>query len=571
MTNQVLRTLCFSLSIASLGVCRTMAVDDSHAKILAADASARSLIRFPFPITSADYERLAPLAALAIPEVMLDNGITVDLELTRQDAFSADAQLVVVTAAGEQPLPRPRVALFSGRVVGEEESLAFLSVAPAAVQGFIRRGATTYIISCAPDDPGIEPIVFDLSNAPDDMFNWSPFQCEAIDVPSPPGGKGGGTGGGTGPRDTPCRVARIAFDTDNELLAVFSNNTEYATTYVATLVAGLSTIYKADVNTRIVSSYLRLWSDPDPWTATSTGAELTEFQNYWNANMGGVSRNAAHFLSTRPLGGGVAYIPALCNTPWAYAVSANLAGHFPFPLVDHSSQNWDIMVTAHELGHNFNGPHTHSTAPPIDNCGNGDCSQAWGGTIMSYCHTCSGGMTNIVLDLHPTIAQNYILPYLGGDIGCNLSDVPTIYSQPGSQTVCAYQPVTFTVVAASSNGAVGYQWYRNNDAIDGATSYSYTIIAPTSANAGNYAAVISDGCGSIASTTATLTVSAPANCPVPGDMSGDRHVDLGDISLLLSQYGLCEGDPGFNSIADIIQDGCVDLADLAVQLANYGL
>ena len=42
--------------------------------------------------------------------------------------------------------------------------------------------------------------------------------------------------------------------------------------------------------------------------------------------------------------------------------------------------------------------------PPVDGCGNGDCSSAWGGTIMSYCHTCPPSyMSNTVLEFHPRV------------------------------------------------------------------------------------------------------------------------------------------------------------------------
>jgi hypothetical protein len=86
-------------------------------------------------------------------------------------------------------------------------------------------------------------------------------------------------------------------------------------------------------------------------------------------------------------------------------VSANLAGFFPTPLVDNNGQNWDIMVVAHELGHNFGAPHTHNYNPPLDGCGlsPSDCTVANqdAGTIMSYCHLCAGGVQNIKLQFHP--------------------------------------------------------------------------------------------------------------------------------------------------------------------------
>ena len=60
-------------------------------------------------------------------------------------------------------------------------------------------------------------------------------------------------------------------------------------------------------------------------------------------------------------------------------------------------------------------------------------------------------------------------------------------------------------------------------------------------------------------------------CGVIGDLDCDEDVELNDLAALLSVYGVCEGEPGFNEIgADFNGNGCVDLSDLAALLANYG-
>ena len=57
---------------------------------------------------------------------------------------------------------------------------------------------------------------------------------------------------------------------------------------------------------------------------------------------------------------------------------------------------------------------------------------------------------------------------------------------------------------------------------------------------------------------------------VVGDINGDGHVGLSDLALLLSSFGLCSGNAGFNPAADLNGSGCVDLGDLAVLLAHFG-
>jgi hypothetical protein len=217
--------------------------------------------------------------------------------------------------------------------------------------------------------------------------------------------------------DCPPRL-RIAIETDWQFTNLFGGDTNASGEYAATLIGAVSTIYITDLDVGAQICYLRLWGDStDPWTGGSSQDQLIEFQSYWNANMDDVERHLAHMLSGQGLGGGIAYLSAVC-TSYGYAVSGNLSGSFPLPIEDYHGNNWDLMVVSHEIGHNCGTGHTHDYSPPIDGCGLGDCSQAWGGTIMSYCHTCSGGMTNVAMSFHPTV-QITIENYLA-NVGCDL-------------------------------------------------------------------------------------------------------------------------------------------------------
>jgi alpha-tubulin suppressor-like RCC1 family protein len=82
---------------------------------------------------------------------------------------------------------------------------------------------------------------------------------------------------------------------------------------------------------------------------------------------------------------------------------------------------------------------------------------------------------------------------------------PTITTQPAGQTVNVGATATFTVTGAGES--LVYQWYRNDIAISGATSASYTTAATVAGDDGAIFTVdVINGSGRVTSDNATLTV-----------------------------------------------------------------
>lgn len=81
---------------------------------------------------------------------------------------------------------------------------------------------------------------------------------------------------------------------------------------------------------------------------------------------------------------------------------------------------------------------------------------------------------------------------------------PSISTQPASKTVCYNSTMILSVTASN---ATGYQWYKNGTAISGATSSSYSKTFDPSTDAASYYVVINGNspCGTVTSTTATIT------------------------------------------------------------------
>lgn len=123
------------------------------------------------------------------------------------------------------------------------------------------------------------------------------------------------------------------------------------------------------------------------------------------------------------------------------------------------------------------------------------------------------------------------LAALMGFAGCgggsdSSTSIPTISTQPVSQSVTEGASVSFTVVASGS-GTLSYQWRKGGTAISDATAATFTIAATAASDAGDYDVVVSNSAGSVASSEATLTVSSSSGAPTIGTQPSSQSVSTG--------------------------------------------
>ena len=86
---------------------------------------------------------------------------------------------------------------------------------------------------------------------------------------------------------------------------------------------------------------------------------------------------------------------------------------------------------------------------------------------------------------------------------------PVIAAQPQSLTVLMGGTAIFSVAVNNSPG-LGYQWFKDGVAIEGAMGSSLTILNALASDIGSYMVLVSNGAGSVASDSAKLSIAAVA-------------------------------------------------------------
>ena len=160
--------------------------------------------------------------------------------------------------------------------------------------------------------------------------------------------------------------------------------------YISGIFNQSAAIYANEAVT-IVSSGMLAWVSGSPYTGTTTGTLLDQFQDTRNSFNG----DLAHLVGYAGGGGLAAGFSGFCNADLDESMCYSDIGS---SYNDVPTYSWTIMVYTHEMGHLMGLRHTHACVwngnnTAIDGCAGyteGSCSipgnPTNGGTIMSYCH-----------------------------------------------------------------------------------------------------------------------------------------------------------------------------------------
>lgn len=328
--------------------------------------------------------------------------------LEKFDILKPWTKIVEMTPEGEREVTLGDLVLsYKGNIAGSENSTVVFNITKDDVTAMMSNSSGNYVIGKL--NTGLSSLDNKFILYRDsDLKIKNDFRCETSDVFSDELMQSFNEDKkyyhADNITDAPLLEADIALDVDYVTYLAYGSVTN-TMNYIMKLMTAVSTLYLKEVNIKLVSSYIRIWTTPDPYTGTTSSIILNQFKDHWNSTQSGVSRTVAHLISIRSGGlGGIAWVNVLCDSPTmgnGYGFSNTDGNIYQLP-----TYSWDVMVVAHELGHNFGSAHTHSCTAwnggPIDSCYQveGNCYNGpvipRTGTIMSYCHLTSGGISFVL-------------------------------------------------------------------------------------------------------------------------------------------------------------------------------
>ena len=374
----------------------------------------------------------------------------------RRSVVDAATKFVVATPTGDVLTDGPQVALFTGTVEGAPGSKVWLTYEANTNQMLTvieYPDGTAYMIG--PNVGKQMGIADHVMVATNQMYiPAGNFVCGTVEEmgalpPIPPA-----------PMTADLLAAKnileveLAVETDSEFFTATGGTVAKAQAYAVAMYAVVSSIYEDEAHITIRIPWMKTWtnSPADPYGVKGDPFALRDKAGpYWKENYSNVQRDIFQVVTSLSFGGGgYGYFEALCGkTPDKdYSVISVQASN-PLPTYGFS---YDVYIAAHEIGHNFNAPHSHNCywGAPIDTCVvdegiEGKCLPAGQqkkpnpGSLMSYC-----GGTNNDAGLGYTLRMTF------------LPQVAALIRQTAEAASCISQPATARVMLLNPHGEESY-------------------------------------------------------------------------------------------------------------------
>ncbi|HEY6505226.1 MAG TPA: M12 family metallo-peptidase, partial [Chitinophagaceae bacterium] len=409
-------------------------------------------------------------------------GRQLKLQLEKVKITSDDFSVIEAGSDGSRrTINYPGGVFYQGKIEGMPSSFATISIVNDQVAGIIADDQSNIILGTIENNGRAtnEYVLYRES----DLVIPNPVKCFTDEVPAD--GPVVTTTNSNARLTTVGEPVDVYFECDFKFYQDKGSNTINVINYVLSFFNNTALLY-ANEDIKIQVSQILVWTTQDPEAAAglnTTSAVLPVFRNRMQSTT--FIGDYAHFLSTRNLGGGIAYLLSNpCGSASRAAVSAinNTYNNFP-------TYSWTVEVVTHELGHNLGSNHTQWcgwTGGALDNCftTEGGCSPGPqptnGGTIMSYCHLNSTGINfNNGFGQQPGDRIRSVI----GSAACFGTCRMTI-SISKQDASCGQNNGSATVTTLNGTGALTYTWSN------GQTGATLANAAP-----GTYHVTVKDAAG----------------------------------------------------------------------------
>ncbi len=274
---------------------------------------------------------------------------------------------LIEAEAGPETTARGSLLEYPGSIVSASLSEEGFSAVIELPEGQGRWGVQPLrdLRPAAPSDLHLVYSVTDL------IPGWGVCGTPTLDRRPAPPSSSGPAADGTPP---PTKVCEIAFDADVEFFQLNASSVNKTEQDITKILNNVEAIYlmqpfiRYEITTIIVRT-----SEADPYSSTSPGGLLNQFDSHWSNSQSSVPRDIAHFMTGKDLDGGVigvAYLSGICSFNNGYGLSQS---RFTTNLTSR------VGLTAHELGHNWDANHCD---------GQSDC-----GIMCSGLGGCTGNLT----------------------------------------------------------------------------------------------------------------------------------------------------------------------------------
>ena len=333
-----------------------------------------------------------------------------DMKVAPHDIRSADYVAQVIGSDGiAQKLARTPVNTFKGEVRGLPQAQARLTIEQNSIEGSIITKSERYFIQPARAlsraSRSDEFVFYRGSDVIKDAGECGVTLADEVAAEEERARSTVGSGSKSASVSnfetseisslSPLKIVRLVTDADAEYVLA-SGGVIQANNQIVSIMNQVDGIYQVEIGVTFHVVGQNAWSDAatDPYTSTVVTCPnppngcvtlLNEFRNRWNSSPPlTMTRDLAHLWTGKDLDGstiGVAFVGVVCvSAANSYGLSQRITNPNPAST---------IVLTAHEIGHNFSARHTNvvtSEMPPDTNtpCDN-TIMEAAVGNGMNFC------------------------------------------------------------------------------------------------------------------------------------------------------------------------------------------